>query len=371
MKLFYPDYKNSVMNVTNSILNHYGAPVQYDTISILDKELSKGYNHIIYILLDGMGVNVINHHLNENQALRKYIKKEITSVFPPTTVAATDAVLSGIPPISNGHLGWTQYFKDYDTNLVVFQNFDYYTKEKQPEDLREKYLHFTKIYEQINNVNPNISTNEFFPIFREGGSKSFAEQVEKVLIKTHNTDQSFNYVYWTEPDLSEHVYGVTSKEVSVVLNDLNEQFESLIKNIASDTIVIAIADHGLIDITEIPLNDYPQITNLLIRKPSLEPRAANFFVEAHNHSKFEQLFNKEFGDKFKLYTKEEILASELFGKGPEHPMVRDFIGSFVAVAIDKYMFVFDESSNFIAHHAGLSKEEMIVPLIMYSKTDAK
>ena len=156
MKLYYPDYTNSIMNVTNSILKHYNAPTLHPSIPFLDAELAKGYNHIIYILLDGMGTNVIHNHLLKTDGLRKHLKKEITSVFPPTTVAATDAVLSGIPPISNGYLGWTQYFEKEDSNCVVFLNIDYYTHEPLKENLREKYLSsknrapcFTKPYTEI------------------------------------------------------------------------------------------------------------------------------------------------------------------------------------------------------------------------------
>ncbi len=367
MKLVYPDYNNSILNVTNSILKHYGVDVKYSTIPILDNKLAKNYNHIIYILLDGLGVNVIKKHLTQKDALQKYLKKEITSVFPPTTVAATDAVLSGLPPVSNGHLGWVQYFKNEDTNLVVFLNTDFYTGETFDEDLREKYLSFKKIYEQITDINPNITANEFFPSFREGGSESFKEEIEKVLLTTHNSDQSFNYVYWVEPDLSQHKYGVNSNEVKQIIKDLNNDFEDLLSNITDDTLVICIADHGLTDVEETPLYNHKEVTDLLKRKTSLEPRATNFFVQDEKHELFKENFNKAFSDKFKLLSKQEILDSKLFGEGTTHPMVDGFIGDFISIAISNYMFRLTDARGYTAHHSGMSADEMIVPLIIYSK----
>lgn len=368
MKQYYPDYKNSILNVSNSILKHYGVQTKYDTIPELDKELQNNYNHIIYILLDGLGVNIIKEHLSETQALRKYLKKEITSVFPPTTVAATNAVLSGLPPISTGYIGWTQYFKKEDTNLVLFLNEDYYTHEKPNTELREKYLNYKTIYEQINEANPTISTNEFFPAFRPNGSKSFKEEIERVLLLTHNQDKSFNYVYWTEPDLSEHLYGTDSFEVKQVLENLNNDFESLLLNITVDTLVIAIADHGLTNIKEVKLYDHPEVTDLLIRKPSMEPRATAFFVKKDQHTTFKEVFNRHFGENFTLYTKQEILDSKLFGEGSIHLMSEDFIGDFFSISKNNHMFIFDKSNGYLGHHAGLTKDEMIVPLIMYSKS---
>jgi len=367
MKLYYPDYNNSILNVTNSILKHYGVKTNYNGIPLLDNELKNNYNHIVYILLDGMGTNIINQHLNEDDALRKYLRKEITSVFPPTTVAATDAVLSGVPPICNGHLGWTQYFKNEDINLVVFRNIDYYTNELYEEaNLRDKYLSFKTIYEQINEVSPHVQTHEFFPSFREGGSTSFSEMIDKAVIKVHNTDKSFNYLYWIEPDLSQHDYGPDSIEIKKVLTGLNKDFTSLISNINDDTLIICIADHGLTNVEEVFIYDYPLVTDLLLRKPSLEPRAANFYVKEGKQSEFKILFNRFFSDKFKLYSKQEILDLKLFGEGKPHPLSLDFIGDFIAIATDKYMFTFGESSGFKGHHAGMSKDEMMVPLIMYS-----
>lgn len=362
-----PDYTNSILNVSSTFLNHYNVPTKYSSIKFLQDELKKEYNHVIYILLDGMGVSTIKNHLSEDMALRKYLKREITSVFPPTTVAATTSVLSVLPPISNGHLGWVQYFKNEDTDLVVFLNTDFYTHTKQTENLKEKYLGFKNILDQINEVNPSINCSSYFPSFIEGGSESFSEEIERVLITTHNTDQSFNYLYWTEPDLTTHVHGTKSQELNKVMTDLNTDFEDLIDNIEDDTLVVVIADHGLTDIEEIPFYQYKELNNMLLRKPSIEPRAANFFVKDNEILNFKELFNSTFSDSYHLYSKVEFLDSKLLGYGDKHPLVDDFLGDYIAVAISDKMFIFNDSKGYISHHAGLSEEEMMVPLIVYSK----
>ena len=94
-------------------------------------------------------------------------------------------------------------------------------------------------------------THEFFPSFREGGSNSFQEEIERVLLSTHNTDQSFNYVYWVEPDLTQHMHGTKSDEVGKVVKALNKDVEDLFQHVTDDTLVVLIADHGLIDVEEV------------------------------------------------------------------------------------------------------------------------
>ena len=48
------------------------------------------------------------------------MKKELTSVYPCTTVAAMTSYRSGISPNEHGWLGWTLYFKE--TNRIVDKN---------------------------------------------------------------------------------------------------------------------------------------------------------------------------------------------------------------------------------------------------------
>ena len=368
MKMTYPNYQNSILNVTCSILNYYHAPIYHPTHPELDTWLNiKQPNHIIYLLLDGLGVNVIERHLPQDAAMRRHLMMPITSVYPPTTVAATTSVISGLSPLESGHIGWVQYFRVEDTNLVVFQNKDFYNGRVPAEDLKEKYLSFASFYDQIKQASPHLETREFFPSFKEGGSETFEEQIEKVLLATHNSDASFNYVYWIEPDLSEHEFGTTSDEVATIVTSLNQSFSELMANVTEDTAVILIADHGLVDVDTIPLLEYDDIMSLLRQKPSIEPRTTTFFVQDDAHALFQERFTRHFGQWFQLYTTHEFLTSGLLGSGDIHPIYEQSLGDFVSVAIDTYMFGLHEGKGYKAHHAGLSDEEMMVPLIVYTK----
>jgi predicted AlkP superfamily pyrophosphatase or phosphodiesterase len=368
MQITFPNYNHSIVNVTNSILHYFHAPTHHSTLTKLDTILQKNKpNHIIYVLLDGLGVNAINYHLDKTSAIRSHLISDISSVFPPTTVAATTAVLTGQTPFETGHIGWVQYFPKEDTNLIVFHNKDFYTNTSFKENLQEKYLHLDRIYTQLQNANPTLLTKEFFPSFRKGGSESFEEEVERVLLSTHNTDKSFNYVYWVEPDLTEHIKGVYSKEVGTLLKQLDKTFSNLIHNIPNKTTVILVADHGLVDIETIDLFSYKELTDLLRQKPSVEPRATSFFVTPGKEKIFQETFTKLFGNHFKLYTKKDFLTSELLGSGTIHPTLSTSLGDFISVATDKYMFALNKEKIYKAHHAGLTNEEMLVPLVVYSK----
>lgn len=369
MNIKYPDYSNSIMNVTNSILQYYNIKTNYNGQSMLDDYLTNHQpKHIVYILLDGMGANIIEEHLQDTDILKQHMKTKITSVFPPTTVAATNSVLSGLPPISTGYLGWVQYFPKEDVNMVVFQNQDFYDPTRLlPKQIAQKYLKYDNIITKISQTNSHIVCNSFFPSFVEGGSISFSEEIEKTLLFIHNNDQTFSYVYWTQPDLTEHQFGIHSTETKEMLQALNTTVEELVEHLPKETVVICIADHGLTDVSEINLLEYNDITECFERLPSIEPRATNFFIKDTHHTQFKTLFNQHFNGKFKLYSKQELLNSGLFGQGQEHPMISSFIGDYFSVAIKEYMFTLSNKKIYKGHHAGLLEDEMMVPLILIQK----
>ena len=125
MIIQYPNYERSILNISQSILKAYGLEVKYATIQEIDSVLKTKPKHVMFILLDGLGTNILEQNLPSSAALRKQQITKLTSIFPPTTVAATTAFLSGQLPRTNGHISWMQYDKETDINTVIFRNEDY------------------------------------------------------------------------------------------------------------------------------------------------------------------------------------------------------------------------------------------------------
>lgn len=368
MKIMYPNYTNSILNVSHTILDFYNAKARYPVIKELKEQLSSSTKHICLVLLDGMGVNIIERHLESNSFLRKNMLKKITSIFPPTTVAATNTVLTTSPPYESGYLGWVQYFEEIDTNLTVFNNEDFYDSTKIFDiNYREKYLKQDLIYDYIKKASPHVKTYELFPEFRVNGYKSFKLQMEKLLEITKRDEENFTYVYWNQPDGLEHEVGIENYLVKNMLNDLEKQLVRFSKEINEDTVLIVIADHGLVNVEPIELHKHKELMDMMIRKPSMEPRATNFFVKKNKHKSFEKLFNKHYSNYFKLLSKNELLNSNLLGTGIKHPLLDSFLGDYLAISISNKYFELKEGYIYKGHHAGLTSGEMEVPLIVYKK----
>ena len=123
--IFFPDYKNSILALSNSLLKKYGVKTKHPSLKSLDQKI-KPYKNVILMIFDGLGMNILNQHLKENDFLRKHLFQELSSVYPPTTVAATTSIHSGLAPIEHGWIGWMQYFKEYDRVIELFRNTDAY-----------------------------------------------------------------------------------------------------------------------------------------------------------------------------------------------------------------------------------------------------
>lgn len=360
-----PNYTNNIINISNSILKHYNCPITYKTLKILDERLNKNFKHVVFIILDGLGINVLNKHLTNEDKLKQNLVYVIDSVFPPTTVAATNAILSGKPPFATGFLGWMQYNKHEQANEIVFLNEDYYnSKNKLNTSLRFDFLDYPNLNEQIKRKNKDINVNMLMPPFdKNNGYSSFDEQLNELLMITKGK-QSFSYCYWTEPDETIHNYGINSSEVNLKVKELNKSYERFIKEINDDVLVIVSADHGFMDVIAINLFDYKDIVNTFSKNPSIEPRALTFFIKEDKKKEFKKLFKKYFKKDFLLLNKEELLNSELLGYGKKHYLLDSFIGNYIAIATSNKMFSLIEGPVFKAHHAGLTKEELEVPLIL-------
>lgn len=158
--------------------------------------------------------------------------------------------------------------------------------------------------------------------------------------------------------------GCDSEESKKVLKELEKETEKLCGEL-SDTLLIVTADHGHMNCGGALLTDYPGIMECLVRMPSIEPRAINFFIKPGFEKQFEAEFTKEFGDKFILYTKKQVKETKLFGPGSEHERFDEMLGDYLAAAVSD-LAVYnseEEVAMFKSVHAGMTDEEMIIPLI--------
>lgn len=367
MKIKYPDYQNCTANLACSILKEFGAKYENPTLALCDQLLSEHtYQNIVVLLLDGMGQSIIERHLDEDGFFRSHLTGTYSTVFPPTTVAATTSIDNGLYPSQHGWLGWDCYFKEIDKNVTVFLNKETGTgKSCGTESVAWKYRPYTSVQKKIEEAGTAaFKASPYEPPF----PKTFEEVCERVRMLCAQKGRKYIYAYCAEPDYTMHLDGCSSEKAGKVLRKLEVQIEELCGQL-HDTLVLIIADHGHIDSKGTCPEEHPELAECLVRLPSIEPRALNLFVKEEKKELFKERFHKAFGDKFLLLTQEDVLEKQLFGIGTPHEHFQEMLGDYLAAAVDDLSFYGDleEKNHFIGVHAGLTEEEMTIPLIAIKK----
>ena len=199
-----PDYKNSIVNLSCSILKYFSIlGIKHDSLPYVDSLLAEKHpRNVVLLLFDAMGISILERHLPEDSFTRQHVLRAITSTFPPTTVAATTAVNSGLTPIETGWLGWISYFKEIDANIITFFNTLQSDGDVQaaPERLIYKHAPYKTLSMQIREGNPDIRCMAVSP-FRTNPnddtiiSHSVRESMDNVLNLTRESGQHMIYMY--------------------------------------------------------------------------------------------------------------------------------------------------------------------------------
>lgn len=366
-RIIYPDYEKCLTNVACTILKHFGLAYAHPSLDVLDRALAeKEYKNIVLLIYDGMGLNILNGNLPDDSFLRRHRIDTLTSVFPSTTAAATTSLRSGLNPVESGWTGWDVYIKPVDEIVTVFRNQIKDTETQiSTENVAQKYLHYREITTQINEDTP-YKAYTLMP-FGDDPYHGLPDMNKRVIDLCRQDGKKFLHVYCTEPDSSLHNHGTQHPVIQPLLETLDRSTKELIAGL-EDTLVICLADHGHIDVENINLSrDYPDLVELLAKdNVSGDDRACIFWVKEADKPLFEQKFQQYFAKDFMLLSKDEAIARQLFGTGPQHENFEASIGDYVAIGIgNKYFDHHFYERIMYSHHAGLTEQEMIVPLILF------
>lgn len=368
------NYNECLTNLACSIRKYFELEYHHNTLNYIDKILyEKKPNNVIIMLFDGMGSRILKRVLENESLFKSNLFKEITTVFPATTTAATTSIRTGLNPIEHGWIGWDTYIKPIDKTITLFLNSEKGKKEICKEFLEVKDKLVTKTIADEIEENGLYHAKEFFP-FETGNAKVYSnidDMLNLVLKETKKEGKKFLYVYDSEPDHTMHDFGPDSEIVKKLIEERDIKISELSKKL-TDTLLIIVADHGHIKVDNIFLNDYPEFLKMLERTTSIEQRAVSFKVKNEYLDIFVNKFNELFGEYFKIYNKNEILESKIFGDGIPNELFEDAIGDFIAIAENSNKcLVSDGGDVLFSQHAGYTDDEVFVPLIVIDKTENK
>ncbi|MCL2063464.1 MAG: alkaline phosphatase family protein [Candidatus Cloacimonetes bacterium] len=391
--MIYPDYKKgSLVNLISSILSYYDMNTAYsplENFSICD------HKKLVFIVVDGLGMSFLETH-GRDSLIFKNLEREITSVFPTTTSSALTALLSGLAPLQHGLTGWFMYFRELATagiSLPFKARFTEKVFADEGVDIQDIYNFetFFQKWERLDNqqkfnkkglfaITPQTTINSAFSRFCYGttpkkGYNNIEESFTLIKKKIFDAPEHEMIVaYLPQFDDLAHIFGINSHECIDFLKKLDALFDDLFKYAQdTETLFIVTADHGLIDTTKdtvLHISDYPDIQDCMILPLCGEPRTPFCYVRPAKLKYFIKAVEEQLGEYCDRFTMNDILERSLLGIGEINPKIYDRLGDEILIMKDNYVMidnVYEEKyKEMIGFHGGMSRAEMMVPLICYS-----
>lgn len=350
----------------SSLRRYYGLQTYHNSDSDLDAWLNeKKPRCIIALLVDAMGISVMEKHLKRSGFFFSHLKKEITTVFPPTTTAATTSFRTGRSPAENGWLGWNQYFQEMDDNIILFREHSQYGSEFYY-GFVERTMPYKDLVQDLRDH--NINSESVWPIWsRVNPCASYHDLLKTAGEITEEDGMRFVYAYWDAFDTLMHQEGPSSRQAGKMINEIEQETEQFVKTLPADCALVIVADHSQVDVRQKDMALQKDMCACFRHEPALEPRTIAFYIKDGKEKEFVERFNDAFGRDYHLYTHAEVMAGHFFGEGTVHPRMEEFIGDYLAVAETDLQLFYKKGAGKKGDHAGGMKEEAVVPLILYTK----
>lgn len=378
-KLILPNYKKlSIVDLVRFLYGKYGVEYEKNENITKLKKLIPEKKHTVFILVDGMGANLINL-LNDKSILKKNKVLDMLTVSPSSTGCVLTSLATATYPSEHGIIGWYSYNRKY--------NIDYYpltfNDRCQNKSLKEYNIKSEDIFKVKSKLNElNVKTNVLYPSYicdsvysnyvannhiRNSYEKldDAFSQIEKIISLNEKT---FTYLYIPDIDNLEHDNGVNSE---VVLNKLKEIESYLCELSMNDTVLVITADHGQTNVTEDITMDFEKYSKYFYAYPGIDFGMATYYVSKDKEKEFVEQFNNDYKGKMYLFKTEEFLANNVFGPNKNNDYLISNLGEYISLCNSNAQFINDLSTDEYfgktkGNHSGLTKDEMIIPLVVIS-----
>jgi len=351
------------------------------SINQLKKDIGE-YEHYVFILIDGLGANLLNQ-LSPNGLLKNSLYKIIRTVFPSTTASAITSLTTGAYPSTHSITGWWTYLPQYNltsTVLPFVERFSGNSLSKYFIKTEEVFL-LPSLFEKINYYFKSYIPLEFkgsiFSTYSSGRKETYGySNLQEALEKLSNDLQTLNepslsYIYYPDLDSTSHAHGFTHPKNIELLHEIDTKLQNFKNNLSTKVRIVITADHGHTIIpkeNQLYISDDNPLMSYLQFPPSGEPRVPIFHVKKGFNKVFKKIFNETYGEYFYLLSKKEVEKLQLLGPGTITLETQKRIGDFLAIAkgdhVLSYLRPKGTLPNMVGFHAGLSDDEMNIPVFL-------
>jgi Type I phosphodiesterase / nucleotide pyrophosphatase len=375
-----PEYSGgSLVNLIASIVAARGGEPLHAPLADLPVSELRDARNVVLIIVDGLGDNYLLRRGAGGELARRR-RAALTSVFPSTTASAITTTYTGRTPLEHGLTGWFTYFGEagcVSAALPFRSRGDYLPLARRGVTPEQIYIS-SSIFEQLPVESvvvtyKDIIDSEYNIRHCRGAQRTAYETLDELVsgieaaVKSSDR-RKFIYAYWPVYDMVSHRYGAESAEAFEQFGKIDAAFGELIARLAgTDSLVIATADHGFIDVAPEESLELPASLASLLRFPLCGERRVAY-CHVHSEGEFLKKAQDWLGDRADVMPSRRLVEEGWFGPGAPHPRFAERIGDVALVMRGRYAvkdWTPGESRHLhIGNHGGTSEDEMLIPLIM-------
>jgi hypothetical protein len=375
-----PDYDGgSLVNLMASITAACGGDPLHPALRDLRIDERRDARNIVLLIIDGLGDNYLVRRGAGGELARRR-RGSLTSVFPSTTASAITTSYTGRTPLEHGLTGWFTYFGEagcVSAALPFRSRGDYLPLARRGVTPEQIYVS-ASVFEQLPVRSvvvtyKDIIDSEYNQCHCRGAQRIAYETLDGLVAGIESAvksgdDRKFVYAYWPVYDMVSHRYGCESVEALRQLGEIDAAFGALLARLqGTDSLVIATADHGFIDVAPEESFELPGSLAALLRFPLCGERRVAY-CHVHDAAAFLKKAQDWLGERADVMPSASLVDDGWFGPGTAHPRFAERIGD-VALVMRGRNTVKDwtpgESRHLhIGNHGGTSDDEMLIPLIL-------
>jgi hypothetical protein len=372
-----PDYDGgSLVNLMASIALSRGGKALHAPLRSLEPIEAK---NVVLLIIDGLGDRLLMQRGAGGELARRR-RATMTSVFPSTTASAITTSYTGRTPLEHGLTGWFTYFSEAGCVAAALpfrsrgDNLPLSARGVTPETIYTAGTFFESLpVRSIVVTHRDIVDSPYNVRHCRGASRlayaDVGELVDGIVVAVKSSEErKFVYAYWPDYDQVSHRFGSESPQALAELARIDDAFGRLVASLSgTDSLVIATADHGFIDVPAEDCLEPPLEIAAALRFPLCGERRVAY-CHVHSERDFMARARDWLGDRADVLPSRDLAAGGWFGGGTPHPRFKERIGDVALVMRGRYT-VKDWTAGeprhlHIGNHGGTSEDEMTIPLIL-------
>ncbi|WEV73473.1 alkaline phosphatase family protein [Bifidobacterium sp. ESL0798] len=331
----------------------------------------------VVVLVDGLGFWNLAMRAGHAPYLRGLMNQErnakpIVTCIPSTTPIVMGSFGTGTCPGMTGMTGFTQ--RNEKTGglgqLISFAGAP------EPEELQRQPTIFERLAEtgvRVTSVGlPKFAHSGLTRAALRGGEYAGSRHEElrvRAAIKAA-AKPGLTYYYVEDVDKTGHHHGPFGEEWAAALENTDEQLQALKRGLKPGTLMVVVADHGMVQVDPAAQVDIANRENLTrdVALVAGEPRMMMLYAEPEvDCSAMAARWREELGDIAQIFTRDEAIERGLYGN--VEARVRPLIGDVIVCAKGNVTIVDSRTQSegamgLLGVHGSLTRLEREIPCLI-------